>query len=512
MSVEEHLMLTKFGLVTRKLRLDRELRLRDMADLLQLSSAFVSAIETGRKPIPDDYVAAVCRVLAASNAETRDLRQAADEARTSVHVGKLDGADRALIASFARNFKELPPEILDGFRKLLAQYTGPETTPPKRRIARKISISNSTSKNNLEFGRSFQNTSKRLRVEAISAPGIVESAHRLRRQFIGGEQLWFPIVEFLELIVPKIIPFNLDVCDLLTIGGEEGKYVYGTNTIMVREDVYEAACEGVGWARFVLGHEFGHFWLHRLQPRPRTSGRYSMEKDPEWQSNTFSGSLHMSPEHLELFQDATDAAIKCGMSRAAAEVTWSQLSQLKVGGELRFLDRFEEIHNSCGTISKPPLHKSDNEGARKQPRVFVIHGHDPCHQDLDLFLQRIGVKPLFFDQLPKTGSATIVELLETYIPGADAAIVLLTPDDEGRKRGTCDLELRARQNVLIEAGYAVIARRISTVLVALGGVCIPSDFEGIHRIEAQTWTSAVASKIAKRLLDMNLAIDFSAVA
>jgi predicted nucleotide-binding protein len=93
-----------------------------------------------------------------------------------------------------------------------------------------------------------------------------------------------------------------------------------------------------------------------------------------------------------------------------------------------------------------------------------------------------------FDRLPKEGSPTIIEVLEKHVPNANAVVTLLTPDDEGRKRGDqLPLEPRARQNVLVEAGYAMISRRTRSILVAIGGVTIPTDFEGIHRIQADEW-------------------------
>ena len=496
-------MLTRFGIATRKLQLDRGLTLRRMAESLQLSSAFVSAIETGRKTIPDGYVEAVAEALAASDAEVLDLRRAVDETRTKVNVGDLKGADRVLLASFARNLDRLPPEFLETCRELLAQFTPPPCPRTRKRTGNKESIADKVSKNGTEFGRSFRGAFGRFSVDAISDAAIVELTYRLRRRFTRSSQLWFPIVEFLELVAPKILPdFDLDICDLLTIGGEEGKYIHGTNTIMVREDVYEAACDGVGWARFVLGHEFGHFMLHRLQPKPRRARRYDPEQDPEVQSNIFSGSLFISSHHLDTFSNAADAAVKCGMSFPAAEKTLSQLTQLVERGELRFLERSRHPTNCL-----PMSNTSASCGVNNKPRIFVIHGHDPCHMDLELCLRQIGAEPLFFDQLPKPGSLTVVELLEKHLPSADAAIVLLTPDDEGRERGEAILELRARQNVLIEAGYAVIAKRIRTILVALGGVSIPSDFAGIHRVEEKEWTASVITKIAVRLSDMGLAID-----
>lgn len=140
-------------------------------------------------------------------------------------------------------------------------------------------------------------------------------------------------------------------------------------------------------------------------------------------------------------------------------------------------------------------------------RVFVIYGHDDIYKQLELTLHQIGAEPLIFDKLPKGGGTTVIELLEEHIPNADAVVALLTPDDEGRKRGAGEWELRARQNVLIEAGYALIARRRSSLIVALGGVSIPSDFEGIHRIQAESWNQSTAFAVAKRLMEIGLAVN-----
>ena len=48
-------MLTPFGQIVRKKRIDKFLTLKEMADALGVSSAFLSAVEMGRKAIPDDW-------------------------------------------------------------------------------------------------------------------------------------------------------------------------------------------------------------------------------------------------------------------------------------------------------------------------------------------------------------------------------------------------------------------------------------------------------------------------
>ena len=142
------------------------------------------------------------------------------------------------------------------------------------------------------------------------------------------------------------------------------------------------------------------------------------------------------------------------------------------------------------------------------PQIFIIHGHDPTSLTyLKNILYKIGANPLIFDDIPKHGSPTIIEILEDCIPKCDAVIALLTPDDEGRKRGDKACELRARQNVLIEAGYGLISRREKSLIIALGDVSTPSDFEGLHMIRATTWSNETGMKAAKRLKDMGIKVD-----
>jgi predicted nucleotide-binding protein len=141
--------------------------------------------------------------------------------------------------------------------------------------------------------------------------------------------------------------------------------------------------------------------------------------------------------------------------------------------------------------------------------VFVVHGHDvESLNQLELTLRRIGADPVILAQQPVVGAATIVEQLETQLPTADAVVCLLTPDDEGRRRGVAGkLVARARENVLIEAGYAVLSRRARSLLIALGDVSIPSDFDGILRVQDSGWTKDTAVAVARSLHEMGLSIE-----
>lgn len=68
--------LTPFGIAARKFRLDRGLRLKDMAEALGCSQPFLSAIETGAKPVPADMVSEIGRIYGAAPQELKSLKDA----------------------------------------------------------------------------------------------------------------------------------------------------------------------------------------------------------------------------------------------------------------------------------------------------------------------------------------------------------------------------------------------------------------------------------------------------
>src|SRR5262245_18015880 len=116
--------LTPFGLTLRKLRLDKNLRLLDLAQKLDLSPAFLSAIETGRKPIPGGFVTKLSRAMELSAREVADLSKAKDRTRKEIKVDQHKEEDRELIAAFARQVDKWPPDKREAFKKLLESVEG----------------------------------------------------------------------------------------------------------------------------------------------------------------------------------------------------------------------------------------------------------------------------------------------------------------------------------------------------------------------------------------------------
>lgn len=115
----------------------------------------------------------------------------------------------------------------------------------------------------------------------------------------------------------------------------------------------------------------------------------------------------------------------------------------------------------------------------KSKNVFIVHGHDgEARESVARFLINIGFVPIILHEQANRGR-TIIEKVEAN-SDVGFAIVLLTPDDEGREKNASQLEPRARQNVLLELGY-FIGRLGREHVCALkrGTVEIPSDFAGV---------------------------------
>lgn len=99
--------LTEFGRKVRHLRIDADVTLKDMADALRVSSAYLSAVEMGRKPVTQALAEGAADFLRERGIDPGDLVAVAMKAAKTVDVRKLETRDKALIAAFARRLPEM---------------------------------------------------------------------------------------------------------------------------------------------------------------------------------------------------------------------------------------------------------------------------------------------------------------------------------------------------------------------------------------------------------------------
>lgn len=114
-------MLTPFGKTVRKLRIDRGVRLKEMAESLGVSSAYLSAVETGKKAVSEDLVARVAGYFELAKEGLQELLELAKQSRPQVTIGLtgLSGKQREAAVEFARRFPELGEEELSKIKEIL---------------------------------------------------------------------------------------------------------------------------------------------------------------------------------------------------------------------------------------------------------------------------------------------------------------------------------------------------------------------------------------------------------
>lgn len=91
--------LTAFGRITRKLRIDRGELLKDMAKQLGITVSYLSAVETGKRNVPHNWIERLQQSYDLSSDETMLLQKAASDSRVydKIDVSHLSFDDKLLI-------------------------------------------------------------------------------------------------------------------------------------------------------------------------------------------------------------------------------------------------------------------------------------------------------------------------------------------------------------------------------------------------------------------------------
>lgn len=295
-------MLTPFGQQIRKIRIDRRLRLLDMAEALGVTATFVSAVETGKKAIPEGFEREISKALKLSEDEAVALIGAADRTRKEVKVGRLAPSEKELVAAFARRVDGMTEAELEVLRKLVFKMAGDEVAFHRRRRGHLV--------------------------PARSTASIWDAADTVRSIFMKDDDTAFPVMDVLEFRLQTFLPgFYIEVVSRDELDGDEANAVPAENTILFADDVYKDAWRGIGRARFTAAHELGHLLLHAKVLMPRSSENFPIFRDAEWQADSFAGSLLMSRKHASKFNHPHEMAVACGVTLNAADVMWSKYAE-----------------------------------------------------------------------------------------------------------------------------------------------------------------------------------------
>lgn len=166
-------------------------------------------------------------------------------------------------------------------------------------------------------------------VPPLSRADIRKKARIFRRMFQLDNQLYFPIVEIMELMnsMPDVFhDFNMEVLEESEMKNFHG-LTLPNGTIKIRNDVYIRAGKGSGTDRDTMAHELGHWLLHRNnRAHARLGcGGVPVYCTPEWQAKAFSGELLVPAHLLQSGMSVTDIKEYCGVSYSSAQYQLRQL-------------------------------------------------------------------------------------------------------------------------------------------------------------------------------------------
>jgi hypothetical protein len=143
--------------------------------------------------------------------------------------------------------------------------------------------------------------------------------------------------------------------------------------------------------------------------------------------------------------------------------------------------------------------------------VFVVHGSNVARrEEVARFLAQVltpATPVIVLHEQPNRGR-TLIEKFEGSAAQAQFAVVLLTTDDEARRRGDDAWEMRARQNVVFELGVFVgkLGRERVAVLYE-PGLERPSDIEGLVYIaldDPGAWKIELTREMKSATVDADL--------
>lgn len=112
-------MITELGKELRKIRIDRDERLLDMATRLDKSAAFVSAVEVGKKTPPTGFEEAVISIYGLAADVAARLRSASDRARKAFVIEPNSTLGKDTAGLLARQMNSLSADELHEIQHIL---------------------------------------------------------------------------------------------------------------------------------------------------------------------------------------------------------------------------------------------------------------------------------------------------------------------------------------------------------------------------------------------------------
>lgn len=105
-------MLTSFGKFCRKLRIDNGELLKDMANKLGVTSSYLSAVENGKRSVPQSWVKKISTDYSLNLRQIKELKKVAEESqfKSKLDLKDLNNNDKNLMTALARKINGMNDE------------------------------------------------------------------------------------------------------------------------------------------------------------------------------------------------------------------------------------------------------------------------------------------------------------------------------------------------------------------------------------------------------------------
>lgn len=119
-------MLTKFGEYMRILRIKRNLVMKDTAVSLDVTTPFLSAVENGKKKIPDDWFEKISAIYDLESQDKKDLMVAIEQSQSKItlNLENCDEKQKELVFQFQRSFPNIDEDTTKQIIEILNRKEG----------------------------------------------------------------------------------------------------------------------------------------------------------------------------------------------------------------------------------------------------------------------------------------------------------------------------------------------------------------------------------------------------
>ena len=112
---------TPFGEIFRTLRIKHREILSDAGKFLGVTSAYVSSVECGKRPVPEEWVELISQHYSLTEKEIAELKDAVERSKTSIKINLSSAtfAQRTAAIQFQRSFDEMDDETANEILKII---------------------------------------------------------------------------------------------------------------------------------------------------------------------------------------------------------------------------------------------------------------------------------------------------------------------------------------------------------------------------------------------------------